>query len=343
MHKRRIFILFVLLATLFLSGCSIQTPKFLQKEEDPVSTLPPEAIYVDGTDIYAETEALINSAQKSIYVEQTTFNDPHLADLLIEKAQAGLEVRVILDQWQTDNKVTVNNLKSHNISIQYYPARKGQKDRVKLLVVDNAIAFVYGPSWTADSFKAHNVSVKLDGRAARTAAWVFAKDWEFTTTLSLNVPNASDLPSDNIILARNANVKQQVQERITESKTSIWLELSEISDRDTVQQLIDASAKGIQIRLILDPTLASDTPGTIEMLSANGIDIRYYQSPDNQRLGTNVGIFDGQTFILSSSGWTYSTFVINHEFSITVPSPTATAKFIKIFNRDWETSSKDRL
>jgi len=333
MQKHLLFLSLIVL--LLLGGC---TPNFGSfDKEDPVSNLPPEAVYIDGNSIYNLTTDLINSARKSIYIEQAEFNDARLIQLLIQKAREGLEIKILLDQYQQVNQATLEELKAQNISVQYYPARKGQYQRVKLLVVDQEQAVVYGSSWTETDIKAHTAAVKLSERAAWKAAMVFSKDWEFTTTLSVDVPKSSLLPEDNITLATNANIKQQIIKQINDSTNTIWVETSLVSETDTVQALLDAAAKGRDVRLLLDPTEAKKNPLTIEKLMNHGIQIRYYPSDVPQRL--NIGLFDNKTFVFSSSSWTYYSFVINHELSLTVPSAEATKKLVDLFNQDWNTGT----
>lgn len=338
MPKRRPVLSFIILLfmILSLSGCSIKLPKLLHKET-PISNLPAEALFIDKEAIYNQTLRLLQSAKKSIYVEQAEFDDPQLIQLLISKARAGVEVRVLMDQWQKVNRATLDQLKSQNVSVQFYPAQKGQTDNVKYLVVDQNQALIYGPAWTAKDLQAHDLAVALTGKSAWKTASLFARDWEFTTTLPLNVPKTSTLPDDNIILATNANVKQQLTDQIASSTKTIWIEVTEITDPDTVQSLLDVAEKGREVRLIVDPTIASKTPVTIEKLKSKGVQIRYY--PSQTPLGMQLAIFDNDTFLLSSSGWTHYSFIANHEFSITVPSPTSSAKLGELFKQDWEKSS----
>lgn len=335
---KRFILLPLCLLLLFLTGCSLKYPSFLKKQTS-IANISANAIFTNGPAIYNETVNLINSAHKSIYVEQATFNDPRLIQLLIQKAQAGLDIHILLDQWQPLNKPTLDELKNQNVSVQFYPAQKGQYDDTKLLVIDNERAMVYGASWTSDNFNSPNVAVELTGYSAWKTGVLFANDWTFTTTLSLNVPKTSSLPDDHIILATDANVKQQVLQQISSSTKSIWVETNFISEQDTVQALIDAASQGRDIRLILDPAASKETPETIEKLKAAGIKIRYSKTFGGNIDAPNIAIFDGTTFILSSSGWTHFTFVINHEFSITVPSPVATNKLVQTFNQDWAQSS----
>lgn len=336
-----ISILFLqLFSMLFISGCSLKLPSF-SPEPAPISNLPAEALFVDQEAIYSRTLTLIQSAQTSIYVEQAEFDDPRLVELLLAKSRAGIDVRILLDQWQRVNRATLDQLKSQNVSIQYYPAQKGQINHTKYLIVDQKLAMIYGPPWTADGLLAHDLAVELSGKSAWRAATLFSRDWEYTTTLPLTVPKTSPLPDDQIVLATNANVKQQLAEQISSSTKSIWIEIPDISettDSDLIQALIDAAEKGLDVRLILERSVTSKPSVTLDKLTANKILIRYF--PSETPLGMHLGIFDSSTFLLSSSAWTRYSFVANHEFSITVPSPLASAKLANLFKQDWEKSTK---
>jgi len=333
-------ILFMLtFSMLCLTGCSLKVPKLFPKPVQ-ISDLPAEALFIDKDAIYNRTVALIQSAQTSIYVEQAEFDDPRLEQLLLSKSRAGIEVRILLDQWQKVNWATLDQLKSQNVSIQYYPAQKGQINHTKYLIIDQNVALIYGPPWTADGLLAHDLAVEISGKSAWKAATLFSKDWKFTTTFPLDVPKTSPLPDDNIVLATNANVKQQLAEQISASTKSIWIETSEVTDPDLVQALIDAAKKGRDVRLILDQAVTSKTPVTLEKLTAKNITIRYF--PSLTPLGMHLAIFDNSSFLLSSSDWTHYSFIANHEFSITIPSPLASSKLSDLFEQDWEKSTELR-
>ncbi|AFM41984.1 hypothetical protein Desaci_3077 [Desulfosporosinus acidiphilus SJ4] len=330
-------ILMLLACLLFLSGCTFKVPKIFGKKP-PISNLSADALLIDKDAIYNRTLSLIQSAQSSIFVEQSEFDDPKLINLLLAKSRSGVSVHILLDQWQKRNWPTLDQLKSENVSIQYYPAQKGQSDHTKWLIVDQTKAIIYGPTWTSEGFQAHDLAVELSGSSAWKAAALFSKDWEFTTTFPLDVTKTqpTTLPNDNITLAVNANVKQQIIEYISSSTKTIWLENTEITEPDIVQALLDAAGKGRDIRLILDPSVAGKTPVTLEKLKTGGISIRY--SSSQTPLGLHLAIFDQNSFLLSSSEWTRYTFLADHEFSITVPSPTASSKLDQMFQEDWKNS-----
>jgi cardiolipin synthase A/B len=339
MFKRFFAVLMIL--SLLLSGCSLDFKRLLVKEkETPVSNLPAEALYFDGETTYNKIVDLISSAKKSIYIEQTIFSDERLIHLIIQKATAGVEVRILLDQFETSNQATLNQLKSKNISVQYYPARKGQTNAVKCLIVDTNRALIFSFPWTSEGFRAKNMAVLLSGKSVWKLAGVFNRDWQFTTTLSLGIPETTNLPDDYIVLATNTNVKQQVIEHISGSEQSVWAIVSQVTDQDTIQAFIDAANKGRDVRLILDPKIMPNNwPGTIEKLKTSGAQIRYFKASPSRPMELNVGIFDGDTFLLSSSGWGYKSFVMNHELSITAPAPAATLQLVKQFDQEWQSSS----
>ena len=340
MRKR--FLPVILTLCLFLTGCSIEDIKslFVKEEAAPISNLKAEALYFDGKTAHEKTKELITSAQKSIYIEQKTFSDPELKKLIIEKVKSGVEIKILLDQFETSNKSTLNEFKSNNISVQYYPARKGQTDEAKFLIVDLEEAMVYSFPWTSEGFNSHNLAVNLSGRSVWKLANVFNRDWIFTTTLSLDIPKDTDLTEDNITIAANVNVKNQLLDQIQKSTSNIWVIASHVTDSEIVQALKESANKGLDIKLVLDSRLMpSNYPGTLEELKNAGIQIRYYDSNTKPPLEINLAIFDSRSFILSSSGWGYKAFVMNHEVSITVPSPVASQELVNRFDQDWLNSS----
>ena len=332
-----LFLILSVPAIFFLSGCAINLPGFSSKPR-PLSDLSAEAVFVDREAIYNQTIALIESAQSSIYVQQSEFDDPRLMQLLVNKAHSGIEVRILLDQWQAVNKATLDQLKSQNVSIQFYPAQRGQVNNTKYLTIDSNKALIYGPAWTASEFHAHNIAVELYGRAARRTAVLFARDWEITTTNTLAVPDSADLPEDNIIVATNVGVKQQIIQEVAASKESIWIAVPEISDSDLIQALLDASERLPEVCLILDGEAMSKAPNSLERLQSGNINIRYF--PRHPQLGLRMAVFDDACFIMSSFNWTRNAFVTNHELSITVPSPEASAKLGELFWQNWEISAE---
>lgn len=337
--KKYLTILVIIFNILMLSGCTGILPFFKEDKPDILSNLSAGSILVDATEIRSQTVTLINNAKKAVFIELSALDDPEIINLLVNRSHAGIEVRILLDQWQRENSETVKNLKNQNISVQYYPAQKGQYQRVRYMVIDHHVAVYFSDDWTEKGFKTHNLAIKLTGDTAWFLAKSFNKDWLYTTTLSLDLPEKVDLPEDNISFSVNAGVKQQVLRHINSSTSKISIVVEQLSDPDTVIALKAAKKRGCEIEIILSPSCEVATPNTIKEFRENQIKFRYFNHPNKLPIGYNIGIFDNKTIVMTSSSWTYYSFVINHEGSLTIPSPAAVEKMNILFEQEWENSN----
>ncbi len=334
--KKLLTIFIVFYYVLVLSGCGNTLSFFKNKEPEQLSNLAASSILVDASEIRSQTIQIINNAKRAIFIQLSALDDPEILDLLVDKSQDGVEIRILLDQWQRENSATVKYLKNQNISVQYYPAQKGQYQRVRYMVIDYQVGIFFGIDWTKKGFSSHSLAIKLTGDTAWTMAKSFDKDWTYTTTLSLALPEKIELPEDNITFTVNAGVKQQILRQINSATSTIKVGVEQLSYPETVDALIEAKVRGCEIRLLLSPSCAVATPNTIEKFKQAQIEIRYFSHPDKLPISLNIGVFDDKTIIMTSSSWTYPSFIINHEGSLTIPSPSAVEKINNIFELEWK-------
>lgn len=334
--KKILTLIILVFYSFVLSGCATILPFFKEKEPEQVSNLSASSILVDAAEIRSQTIQLINNAKKAIFIELSSLDDPEILNMLISRSRTGIEVRILLDQWQRENSATIKDLKNQNVSVQYYPAQKGQYQRVRYMVIDYQVAVFFGQDWTAKGFSTPSMAIKLTGDTAWTMAKSFDKDWRYTTTLSLNLPKEINLPEDNIAFVVNAGVKQQVLRLINTATSEIKIAVEQLSDPETVEALTEARKRGCKIQLIVSPSCAVATPNTIKQFKEKEIEIKYFNHPDKPPIGFNVGIFDNKTLIMTSSSWTYSSFVINHEGTLIIPSPSAVEKVKNLFENEWK-------
>lgn len=303
--------------------------------EEKISNLPASAVITGSTDIRSQTVELISNAQTAIFLQLSALDDPGIIDLIISRARAGVEVRILLDQWQRENSATLKNLKNSNISAHYYPAQKGQSQRVRYLIVDYQTALFYGIDLTAKGFESQSMAIKMTGNTVETMTKTFDKDWVYTTTMSLTLPEKMELPEENITYAQTPNVKQQLLRHLNNATAEIKVQLEQLSETDTVDAIILAKQKGCAVKLLLSPSSATATPNTIKRLTEAGIEIRYFNHPNGSALGYNAAVFDNKTLVMTSSPWTYTAFVQNHEASVSIPSAAVVEKFNSMFEQDW--------
>lgn len=321
---------------LLLNGCAAILPFFEKEEIERISSLAGDDILVETSQIRPQIITLISQAQKAVYIQLSSLDDQDILNLLVNKSKSGVEVRILLDQWQRENAATVKLLKNQNISVQYYPAEKGQYQRVRYLVVDYQTAVFFSQDWTAKGFKTYNLAIKLTDDTAWNIAKSFAKDWTYTTTLTLELPDLADMPDDNNLFTQNSGVKQQILGAINSATSEIKIMVEQLSDPDTVAALVEAKKRGCHIQVILSPSTAVATPNTIKEFQANQIEIKFFNHPAKLPVGSNIAVFDDKALVMTSSSWTYYSFVINHEAALVAPSPEAAGRFNAIFKQHWQ-------
>lgn len=338
-YKLFLVIFLILPVLLPITGCG-NFLFFNKQTEEKISNLASNAVLLDMKEIRSMTISLLQKASRAIFIELSALDDAEIIDLLINKSKEGVEIRILLDQWQRENSPTINTLKNNNISVQYYPTEKGQYHRVRYLVTDYRSAIFYGTDWTSKGFNSHSMAIVLTGDTAWKITKAFDRDWLYTTTLSLELPAEVTLPEENITFSSaSGNVKQQILRSLKAAQSEIKIITEQLSEPDTVEAIIEAKERGCDIKIILNPSCAVATPNTIKKFQEAGIDLRFFRHPADLALGMNLGIFDNSKLITTSSSWTYQAFVINHEASLTLSYPQAIPKINDLFEQEWNNST----
>lgn len=88
---------------------------------------------------------------------------------------------------------------------------------------------------------------------------------------------------------------------------------SDNSVREILNQILNLKKAGIDIKIVLDKTTATDYPETTNFLIKNEISFKLYTK---STLHTKMVIFDDETVILGSHNWTDAALNQNREVSI---------------------------
>ena len=336
---RLLAIALILVALPFTAGCSVSSlsNKFLNKTQAEAQ-LPADFVHIDEKELTKAASEMINAAKKSIYVEQYEFDRKDLINLLVQKSKQGIEVKVLLDKTPKANQATYDYLRANGVSAQYYPIVQGQASKSKLLCVDTTRALVCGNDWTNSDLLSHDVGIELKGKAAWRASSIFARDWKFTTTIDLNLPDNAE-PEDNIVLATNANIQSFLTRQVQDSKTSIQIEVTYLTyPPELITQLTDFATSGKKVQVIIDSSQYTASKTSVDKLQASGVQIRLYPTDAAHKLNGRFALFDNHSVFLSSANWSRSSFTQNHELGLFVPSTSVAQKFAVLFKADWEKS-----
>lgn len=97
----------------------------------------------------AEFLSLLEGATKSIHLADYSFNLPAVVDILIAKAKAGVDVKLVLDNSQSKGKTEVPEI----ITLKACP-------EVKLVIVESTLNAIM-----------HNKSTVVDAHLTETGSW----------------------------------------------------------------------------------------------------------------------------------------------------------------------------
>lgn len=153
--------------------------------------------YRTGEDKFKALYAAIKEAKEHIHIQYYIFMDDnlgtHFADLLIQKAKEGVEVRLIYDDvgaWKVKRKF-FDNLEANGVEVQpflrvkfrWLTSRVNYRNHRKLVVIDGRIGFMGGMNIADRYVKGVSFGVwrdshiKIEGLAVASLQTCFLVDW----------------------------------------------------------------------------------------------------------------------------------------------------------------------
>jgi cardiolipin synthase len=263
--------------------------------------------YTYGRDLYDAMLAAIDGAQKQVLFETYIWKGDEIGErfkaALAAAADRGVEVYCIYDGFA--NLVVSPRFKRFPPSMKVlrypvYPAgwrffdlRRYGRDHRKILVVDDAVAFVGGYNiGTAYATEWRDTHVRITGPGVWDLKRAFADFWNLNRRRRLG---ASERP---LLLETSSTWESQIRfhrnvprlwmfpirsmyiEAITRASTNVWMTQAYFCpDQDFVDAMKDAALRGVDVRLLL--------PLKSNHIVADWISRGYF----SQLLGAGVRIF----------------------------------------------------
>ena len=285
--------------------------------------------------IFQLVGSLIGSAHARVRVEMYELGR---ADILRELGDAvgrGVSVRVLTDPTVVASRRSAAVLDSLGVPERVYPVDDGrhQIDHVKLLIVDGE-AVVGGMNWGQHSDRNHDyvleTRVILD---VDHLSRIFDQDW------SLAGGRPSPLGAFAGEIAQTApgeEIRSMLESALLRAVHRALAEVYTLTDPEVIAELVEAHRRGAMVRVLLDPNQAYNLHG-YSVLSASGVEVRWYPIPRGALLHAKIGLFDG-ALVLGSANWTLSGLGVNHELDIETSDPAAVAAYGARFAADWARS-----
>ena len=289
----------LLLALALLSGCSafsskrtlyrydpdygVDSPEFRRSLDALGTELVPgndATVLQNGVQFFPAMLAAIRNARYSVNMEMYIFNDGQVGSLfaqaLAERAQAGVEVRVLVDGLGSYTGALKPLMEGAGVLLRvYHPLRvysiyrMGNRTHRRILTVDGRIGFCGGfaldDRWSGDARNPHewrDTVVRVDGPVVAQLQSIFLEDWVLTTGEVLNgdrefpqISPAGAMLAQAVAASRtdqSSLAKLLVYMAIQAAHERIWIENAYfVPDGQIRHGLVAAVGRGVDVKVIV--------------------------------------------------------------------------------------------
>jgi len=322
----------------------------------------------NGDEIFPAMLESIHSAQKTItfetYIYWSGEVGQEFADALVERARAGVKVKVMVD-WMGSLKMDsslLDQIKNAGVEVhQYRPlkwynlGRLNNRTHRKLLVIDGKVGFTGGVG-VADQWNGHaqdgehwrDMHFKIEGPVVAQIQAAFNDNWIKTTGEVLNGPDyfppvapAGEMDA-HMFVASPAGGSESMHlmylMAIAAAAKSIDLQAAYfVPDDLIIKALIAARQRGVRVRVTVPGKhIDSETVRLAskahwgELLQA-GVEIYEYQPT---MMHNKLLIVDGVMTSVGSTNFDVRSFRLNDEASLNIYDAAFAARMTEVFEED---------
>ena len=233
----------------------------------------------------------VNAAKKSIDLEVYQLADPNVVDALEAAAKRGVNVRIMIEPKAlepSNYSFIAKRLTAAGVQMKPTPPQfdtHGNVDHAKFMVVDNK-ELLFGTGNLVrvglggnEQNEANNHDFWVEDTQAESlkeAGTLFDADWNRTATTGVTFKNLVVTPDDD---------EPDIFSVMDSAKAGGHLKVynQSLSDKDTVQKLLDAKKRGVNVQVLLGafqdkPGLPPSNDKAVKTLRAAGIDVKYMTS-----------------------------------------------------------------
>jgi len=310
----------------------------------------------------------MQAARESVHFETFLWKEGALsrrvADALIDRAQAGVKVRILLDAEGSKDAgdVVVQQMRDAGCRVVFFHERRlrnigvfNDRDHRKLVVIDGREAFVGGhcivDEWLGNAEDGkHNgdISLHLHGPIVHSVQSAFSENWAAETGelfVGDDVFPALEPVGDilmHAVFAKPENsapaVKILHHAAICLARRRIWIQNPYfIPEPDAIDAFGQAVARGVDVRVLMPSTSGSDNPmvqhaghRNFEKLLRCGV--RLFEYP-HTLLHQKVMTVDGVWSAIGSSNFDDRSFETNDELTLSIRDEALAQRLDAIFEK----------
>jgi cardiolipin synthase len=279
----------------------------------------------------------IRTAQQSLLIKQFTFSEPSLIQAVIDRKQAGIAARVMLNSKRSGgdraNDATFETLQQAGVDVRWTNP-KFYVTHEKSIVVDNRVALVATFNLCEKYFtltRDYGVVVFDPGKVAEIIEG-FNADWEHLDW----TPSAK-----TGLLWSNNNSRAAMSNFIDRVERHLDVQHPKFVDTTILERLVNAAHRGVQVRVLcggrhgISEWDILDTFSSLRVLHRFGVKVHKQK---NMRLHAKLMLADHRYALLGSMNIDRSAFDLRRELGTIIEDPAIIVRLEAVFEHDWSHS-----
>jgi cardiolipin synthase A/B len=294
-------------------------------------------LIVEPDDGLEPVREFIETAERSLLIKQFTFTDESLIQAVIDRKNAGVDVRIMLNAARSAgdraNDETYEHFKSAGINVQW-SSPKFYVTHEKSIVVDKKAALVatFNLCYKYFSLTRDYGIVTYDPQRVAQIIDVFNADWE----------DRDWTPSTyEGLLWSNSNSRFHMAHFIDTANHHLDVQHPKYVDAVILDHIAAAADRGVKVRVLcggrhgISDWDILDTFASLRTLRRFGVKVHKQK---NLRVHAKLLIVDNEHTLVGSMNIDRSAFDLRRELGITITNPGIIARLRQIFETDWDLS-----
>lgn len=294
-------------------------------------------LIVEPDDGLEPVREFIDTAESSLLIKQFTFTEPSLIKAVIDRKEAGVDVRVMLNAQRSGgdraNDETFEQLQNAGIAVQW-ASSKFYVTHEKSIVVDQKAALVATFNLCEKYFtltRDYGV-ITYDPLHVAQIAEVFDADWNHLDW---------DCGAYEGLLWSNSNSRYHMAQLIDMAEHRLDVQHPKFVDAVILERLTAAAHRGVKVHVLcggkhgISDWDILDTFASLRTLRRFGAKVHKQK---NLRVHAKLIVVDDAHALVGSMNIDRSAFDLRRELGITTDDPVLVGRLKKVFDSDWATS-----
>ncbi|MGP4077498.1 cardiolipin synthase [Halobacillus sp. K22] len=341
----------------------------------PINFSSEVSVLKDGNETFPAIKERLREAKEFIHMEYYTFRDDQIGqeiiDILKEKAELGVEVKVIYDAAgsigmsgnakRSMKKSGIEMACFHPIKSGFFTQKINFRNHRKIFVIDGDTAFVGGLN-IGDEYLGRDPKIgfwrdthlKVGGEAIRSLHTIFLIDWSYLKDEALDLDKYTSLQSKvessggvQILGsgpdANRGMISELYFNMIANARESVWIATPYfVPDKDIRTALSLAAKKGVDVKLMV-PEISDGylpkyaTRSYFGKFLDKGIEVYQYEKGFMHQ---KIMIVDGQSASIGTANVDFRSLNLNFEVNAFLFRTPSVISLIENYKKDLEHSHK---